>query len=119
MVSKGAGAIILISSIWGQSGASCETVYSATKAGIIGFGKSLALELGPAGVRVNVVAPGVIDTDMNKGYTGEELTEMIDSTPLGRIGDPEDVAEGVFFLASEKASFITGQVLGIDGGIIL
>ena len=119
MISKREGSIILISSMWGERAASCETVYSATKAGLIGFGKSLASELGPSGVRVNVVSPGLIDTDMNKGYSQDELNEIINKTPLGRIGTPEDVAKGVFFLASQDASFITGQVLGIDGGLTL
>lgn len=119
MVSKREGSIILVSSMWGERAASCETVYSATKAGLIGFGKSLASELGPSGVRVNIIAPGLIDTDMNKGYSQDELKELIDKTPLGRIGTPEDVANGAYFLASDNASFITGQVLDIDGGIVL
>ena len=119
MTSRREGSIILISSMWGYKAASCETVYSATKAGLIGFGRSLAAELGPSGVRVNIIAPGLIDTDMNKGYSRDELNELIDKTPLGRIGTPEDVAKGAFFLASDDASFITGQVLGIDGGLVL
>lgn len=118
MIEAGGGSIVIISSIWGLTGASCESVYSATKAGLIGFGKSLAQELGPAGVRVNMIAPGVIDTDMNSGYSEEEMQALAENTPLRRIGRPEDVASAAFFLSSDEAGFITGQVLGVDGGII-
>ena len=113
------GAIVNISSMWGEVGASMEVHYSAAKAGLIGLTKALAKELGPSGVRVNCVTPGMIDTDMNKGYTKEDIAAIVDETPLMRIGKPEDVAEAVFFLASDKASFITGQVLGVNGGYVI
>jgi 3-oxoacyl-[acyl-carrier protein] reductase len=103
--------------MWGVRGASCESVYSASKAAVIGFTLSLAKELGPSGITVNCIAPGVIDTDMNKGYSPEEMDELIRETPLGRIGLPEDIAHAVCFLA--EASFVTGQVLTVDGGFTL
>ena len=110
------GRIIIISSIWGRMGASCEVAYSASKAALIGFTQALSRELGPSGITVNCVAPGVIDTDMNKRLSDDVLNELKESTPLMRIGTPEDVANTVTFLASEEASFITGQTLGVDGG---
>lgn len=113
------GAIVNVSSMWGEVGASMEVHYSAAKAGLIGLTKALAKELGPSGIRVNCVTPGMIDTDMNKGYTKEDIAAIVDETPLMRIGKPEDVAEAVFFLASDKASFITGQVLGVNGGYVI
>ena len=113
------GSIVNVSSMWGEVGASMEVHYSAAKAGLIGLTKALAKELGPSGVRVNCVTPGMIDTDMNKGYTKEDIEAVVDETPLMRIGKPEDVAEAVFFLASDKASFITGQVLGVNGGYVI
>lgn len=118
MISKGSGSLVFMSSMWGLSGASCESVYSATKGGLVAFGKSLAKEVGPSGIRVNILAPGVIDTDMNKGYSVEEMMELTGKTPLCRIGLPEEVADSCFFLCSEEASFITGQVLEVDGGIM-
>lgn len=117
LIKEKKGSVVLISSMWGLRGASCESIYSATKAGLIGFGRSMALELAPSNIRVNMVAPGVIDTDMNKGYSEEEIGALSEATPLGRLGRPEEVADGVYFLASENSSFITGQVLTIDGGI--
>ena len=116
MVEAKKGSIVMISSMWGQRAASCESVYAATKAGIIGFARSLAAELGPSGIRVNVVSPGVIATDMNSEYSEADISALAEETPLGRIGLPEEVAEAVYYLASDKASFINGQVLGVDGG---
>lgn len=116
MVRSNWGRIILISSVWGVYGASCEAIYSASKAALIGLTKALAKELGPSGITVNCVAPGVIETDMNKGLDGETMAALCDCTPLGAIGQPEDVAAAVAFLASDEARFITGQVLGVDGG---
>ena len=118
MISRKSGSIVLMSSMWGRNGASCEAAYSATKAALIGLGQGLAKELGPSGIRVNMVAPGVIDTDMNKGRSPEDWEEILADTPLGRIGKPEEVAELVYFLTSDKAGFITGQTIGIDGGFI-
>lgn len=116
MVEEKKGNIVMISSMWGQRAASCESIYAATKAGIIGFARSLVAELGPSGIRVNVVSPGVIATDMNREYSDEDMSALADETPLGRIGLPDEVAEAVYYLASDKASFINGQVLGVDGG---
>lgn len=113
------GRIINISSMWGISGASCETVYSASKAAVVGFTKALAKELAPSGITVNCVAPGLIDTKMNKTLSNEERQALIDETPVGRIGTPDDVANAVLFFASDKSGFITGQTLVTDGGFIL
>lgn len=113
------GCIINISSMWGQVGASCEVLYSATKAAVIGMTKALAKELGPSGIRVNCVAPGVIDTDMNSALTAEDMEMLRDETPLMRIGSPHDVADVIYYLSSESASFITGQVICPNGGYII
>lgn len=119
MISEKSGSIVLVSSMWGLTGASCEAAYSAAKSAVIGLGKSLARELGPSGIRVNCIAPGVIRTDMNRNLTDQDIAALRDETPLGRLGTCEEVAELVMFLASEKASFITGQVVGIDGGFVV
>ncbi len=116
MVRRKAGNIILISSVWGVHGASCEAAYSASKAALVGLTKALAKELGPSGIRVNCVAPGVIDTDMLAQFDQADRQALIEQTPLGRLGTAEDVAELIAFLASDKASFITGQVIGCTGG---
>ena len=105
-----------VSSVWGVTGASCESHYAASKAALIGLSKSLALELGPSGIRVNCVAPGVIDTDMNRVHSAETLQALAEETPLGRLGTPEEAAKAIRFLASPESAFITGQVLGVTGG---
>ena len=119
MISEKAGCIVNISSIWGLRGASCEVAYACTKAAVIALTRSLAAELGPSHIRVNCVAPGVIDTDMVQVLGQETLDDLAEQTPLGRLGTPEDIAHAVAFLASDRASFITGQVLTADGGFIV
>lgn len=119
MVSKKSGCILTISSVWGVYGASCEAAYSASKAAVIGLTKALAKELGPSGIRVNCIAPGVIDTDMISNLSAEDKAALAEDTPLGRLGTPEDVAQLAAFLCSERAAFITGQTIGIDGGFAL
>ena len=116
MVRQHSGRIINIGSVWGRAGASCEVVYSASKAGLEGLTKALAKELGPSGITVNCVEPGVIDTEMNSELTEDDMKYLCDETPLCRIGKVEDIAETVLWLASEKAGFITGQIIGVDGG---
>ena len=119
MVRQKYGRIVNISSIWGMVGASCEVGYSAAKAGVIGLSKALAMELGPSGITVNCVCPGVIDTDMCASYDEETRRTLAEETPLGRLGTPRDVAEAVLFLAGEGASFITGQVISPNGGFVI
>ena len=119
MLQQHAGNIINITSVWGQTGASCEVDYSVTKGGIIAFTKALAKEGAPSGIRVNAVSPGVIDTEMNAHLSEEDRKELAEETPLQRIGKPEEVADAVLFLASERAAFITGQVLPVNGGFFI
>ena len=113
------GCIVNISSMWGQTGASCEVHYSAAKAGVIGLSKALAKEVGLSGVRVNCVCPGVIMTDMMKGFDSETLDELRADTPLNTLGTPQDIANMVVFLCSNKSGFITGQVIGVNGGFVI
>lgn len=117
MIAKKSGSIINISSIWGICGASCEVAYSTAKAAVIGFTKALSKEVGPSGIRVNCIAPGVIDTDMNRCHSEDVMRELAEETPLGRIGTPEDIANLISFLASAEAAFITGQIITADGGL--
>lgn len=119
MIKNHFGKIINISSIWGLTGASCEVAYSATKAAVIGFTKALAKEVGPCNINVNAVAPGVIDTQMNKNMSVEIMCDLKEQTPLGVIGTGEDVAQTILFLASDNSKFITGQVISPNGGIVI
>lgn len=116
MIKENKGVIVNVSSIWGQCGASCEVHYSAAKAGIIGFTKALAKEMGLSGIRINCVAPGMIDTPMNAGFSDDDKEIICSEIPLGRMGTPEECAELIYFLSSEDSSYITGQVIGINGG---
>lgn len=119
MLHRKAGKIITLSSMWGQVGASCEVAYSTAKAGVIGLTKALAKELGPSGITVNCVAPGVIDTEMNGNLSQDIKDELAEETPLERLGTPEDVAQAVWFLASSAGDFFTGQVLAPNGGFLI
>ena len=119
MLHRKAGKIITLSSMWGQVGASCEVAYSTAKAGVIGLTKALAKELGPSGITVNCVAPGVIDTEMNGNLPQDIKDELAEETPLERLGTPEDVAQAVWFLASSAGDFFTGQILAPNGGLII
>ncbi len=120
MVRRHEGGVILnVSSMWGQVGASCEVAYSAAKGAVISFTKALAKELGPSGIRVNCVAPGVILTDMNRELNEETLEGLKEETPLMRLGTVQDVANALYYLASEEAGFITGQVLAVNGGLVI
>lgn len=116
MVRQHGGSIVNVGSVWGRAGASCEVAYSATKAGLRGFTRALAKELGPSGITVNCVEPGVIDTEMNAALDEATRASLADETPLGRLGVPADVAAVIAFLTSLGASFITGQIIGVDGG---
>ena len=117
MIRRQSGSIVNLSSIWGVTGASCEAAYSASKAAVIGLTKALAQEVGPSGVTVNCVAPGVIDTEMNAHLSAEDRAALCAATPLGRFGSPEETAEAVYYLAT--AGFVTGQVLSPNGGLCL
>ncbi len=119
MISRKSGCIITVGSMWGQTGASCEVAYSAAKAGVIGMTKALAKEVGPSGIRVNCVSPGMIDTEMNSNVDEESKAAIADETPLCRIGSPAEVAAAIRYLASDDAGFITGQVLAVNGGLIV
>lgn len=119
MIRAHSGVIVNISSMWGQTGSSCEVHYSTAKAALIGLTKALAKEVGPAGIRVNCVAPGVIRTEMLAELSRETLNDLEEETPLCRLGTPDDVAHAVAFLVSDKAGFITGQVLAPNGGIVI
>lgn len=119
MIHNKSGRVINISSMWGITGASCEVHYSAAKAAVIGMTKALAKELGPSGITVNAIAPGVISTEMNGNISEEIMDELKEETPIGRIGTPEDIAETALFLASPKASFITGEVISVNGGFVI
>lgn len=119
MISNRFGRIINVSSMWGLVGASCEAVYSASKAGVIGFTVALAKELGPSGITVNAVAPGVINTDMLANVSSETIIALKDETPIGRIGSPQDVASVVEYLASRQASFVTGETINCSGGFVI
>ena len=116
MIRNKSGRIINISSMWGIAGASCEVHYSASKSALIGFTKALAKEVGPSGITVNCIAPGYIDTKMNSSIDDESVAEIVEATPMGRKGRPEDVSALAVFLAGENADFITGQVISVDGG---
>jgi len=118
MIRKQKGRILNISSMWGLVGASCEVHYSAAKAGLIGFTKALAKEVGPSGITVNAIAPGVIETDMNRALSEEDLSSLKEETPIGRLGAPLEVARAALFLCSEDAGFITGEILNLSGGFI-
>lgn len=119
MIRRGRGAIVTVSSIWGMAGASCEAAYSASKAAVIGLTRALAKEVGPAGIRVNCVAPGVIATDMNAALDAPVLDALCADTPLGRVGTAQEAAEAILYLASDRASFLTGQVLSPNGGFVI
>lgn len=119
MLSKKYGRIINISSMWGQIGASCEVAYSSAKAGVIGLTKALAKELAPSGITVNCVSPGAVDTAMMKKFSQEEIAALCEEIPVGRLASPEEIADAVAFFANERASYITGQNLGVNGGMVV
>ena len=119
MIRNRYGRILHVGSMWGKTGASCEVAYSATKAGLRGLTMSMAKELGPSGITVNCVEPGLIDTDMNASLDDDTKASLCAETPLGRMGTPDEVARAVLFLTSDQAAFITGQILGVDGGMAI
>lgn len=119
MISQKSGSILNISSMWGEVGASCEVAYSAAKAGVIGLTKALAKEVGPSGITVNCITPGLIDTAMNQNLPIDDVSAMINDTPMGRIGTTNDVASAALYLTSDEATYITGQILGVNGGFVI
>ena len=119
MINKKWGRIINITSMWGLVGASCEVHYSTAKAALIGFTKALAKEVGPSGITVNAIAPGVIATDMNKSLSEDDLAALSDETPVGRIGEPSEIARAALFLAADESSFITGEIMNVSGGFVV
>lgn len=118
MICRQKGVIVNVSSVWGLAGASCEVAYSSAKAAIIGFTRALAKEVGPSGIRVNCVAPGAVTTDMLTCFRSEDLDAFAAETPLGRLGTPREIADAIYFLASENSSYLTGQVLSPNGGMV-
>ena len=119
MIREKYGRILCVSSMWGQTGGSCEVHYSAAKAGVIGLCRALAKEEGPSGITVNCVAPGVIDTDMMASFTEEDRAALAEETPVGRLGTAKEIARTLVFLASPDAGYITGQVIGQNGGLVI
>lgn len=119
MISKKSGRIVNISSMWGQVGASCEVHYSASKAGVIGLTKALAQEVAPSGITVNCVAPGAVETKMMSSFSQEDINSLCEEIPLGRLGKPQEIADTVAFLASDSAGYITGQIIGVNGGMVI
>ncbi len=119
MIARRDGCMINIASMWGEVGASCEVAYSASKAAVIGLTKALAQEVAPSGVRVNCVSPGMIDTQMNAMLDAQAVEQMVRETPLLRVGSPAEVAQTVYFLSQPQAAYITGQVLGVNGGLVI
>lgn len=119
MIHQKSGSIVNLSSMWGITGASCEVHYSASKAAVIGFTKALAKELAPSGIRVNCVAPGAVETDMNRALSEEDIALLREETPLGCMGSAEDIAQAVYFLATDKSRFTTGQILSPNGGLVI
>lgn len=119
MIHKKSGKIINISSMWGEVGASCEVAYSASKAGVLGLTKALSKELAPSGINVNAITPGLIDTSMNSNISKSDLKDFIDEIPLGRIGTAKEIAAATYFFACEESDYITGQVMGINGGCVI
>ena len=119
MIRQKSGKIINVSSMWGQTGASCEVHYSAAKAGVIGLTKALAKEVGPSGIMVNCVCPGVVDTDMMSSFSKEDVDALTEEIPLGRIASADDIARVISFLASDDADYITGQIIPVNGGFVI
>ena len=119
MISKKQGRIINITSVWGLVGSSCEVHYSTAKAGLIGMTKALAKEVAPSGITVNAIAPGMIDTDMNRAFSDDDLKGILDEVPVGRIGLPDEIARAALFLADDASAYITGDVLNVSGGYVI